>query len=171
MRTPGKLHAVHAVYLQCVLCLCLSCRADDYDWKELADPDDDDEIKPERREIKIEDTFLEHNNKYFELRDRRLLFQVVAVRGDSEAQRAADMQQVLGMRVLGKGDGLDWVVWDFKKLQSKLEYKAIHHPLVEEVRDTASFKAERELSAAPAPAPAGGEGEGEGASAAGASGE
>ena len=101
----------------------------------------------DRREVEIEDTFLEHNNKYFELQERRLLFQVVAVRGDSQAQRAADMQQVLGMRVLGEGDGLDWVVWDFKKLQSKLEYKAIHHPLVEEVRDTASFTAERQLSA------------------------
>ena len=115
------------------------------------------------------DSFLEHDNRFFELQDRRLLFEVVAVRGDSQAQRAADMQQVLGMRVLGEGDGLDWVVWDFKKLQSKLEYKAIHHPLVEEVRDTASFTAERQLSAAPAPAPAGGEGEG--ASGAGASGE
>ena len=72
---------------------------------------------------------------------------MVAVRGDSQAVAAADMQQVLGMRVLGEGNGLDWVVWDFKKLQSKLEYKAIHHPLVEEVRDTASFTAERQLSA------------------------
>ena len=126
---------------------------------------DHDEPKPERREIKIENTFLEHDNQYFELQNRRLLFQVVAVRGDSQAQRAADMQQVLGMRVLGKGDGLDWVVWDFKKLQSKLEYKAIHHPLVEEVRDTASFKAERELSAV---AVGGGGGS---ASGAGASGE
>ena len=118
-----------------------------------------------RREIKIENTFLEHNNKYFELQERRLLFQVVAVRGDSQAQRAADMQQVLGMRVLGKGGGLDWVVWDFKKLQSKLEYKAIHHPLVEEVRDTASFTAERQLSAVAAG------GGGGSASGAGASGE
>ena len=118
-----------------------------------------------RREIKIENTFLEHNNKYFELQERRLLFQVVAVRGDSQAQRAADMQQVLGMRVLGKGGGLDWVVWDFKKLESKLEYKAIHHPLVEEVRDTASFTAERQLSAVAAG------GGGGSASGAGASGE
>ena len=92
--------------------------------------------------------------------------------GGLEIERTAcdaDMQQVLGMRVLGEGDGLDWVVWDFKKLQSKLEYKAIHHPLVEEVRDTASFTAERQLSAAPAPAPAGGGGGS--ASGAGASGE
>ena len=119
----------------------------------------------DRREVEIKDTFLEQNNKFFELRDRRLLFQVVAVRGDSQAQRAADMQQVLGMRVLGGGDGLDWVVWDFKKLESKLEYKAIHHPLVEEVRDTASFTAERQLSAVAAG------GGGGSASGAGASGE
>ena len=52
--------------------------------------------------------------------------------------------------MLGKGGGLDWVVWDFKKLESKEEYKAIHHPLDEEVKDTASFTAERQLSAASA---------------------
>ena len=34
------------------------------------------------------------------------LFQVVAVRGDSEATQARDMPEALGMRVLGNGEGL-----------------------------------------------------------------
>ena len=69
------------------------------------------------------------------------------------------MQQgVLGMRVLGEGDGLDWVVWDFNKLKLQQEHSTSYHPLEVEVRDTASFTAERQLSVAHAPAPAGGGG-------------
>ena len=81
------------------------------------------------------------------------------------AQRAADMQQVLGMRVMGEADGLDWVVWDYQKLKLQQEYSTIRHPLKVEVKDTASFTAERRLSAVAAPAA----GEGGSASGAGAS--
>ena len=134
---------------------CLLRRSGDHDWQEITE----DEPDTRRREVKITDySYLGSlDYKYFELQERRLLFQVVAVRGDSEASQASDMPEVLGMRVRGDGDGLDWVVWSIGKAKQQVEYKAVHHPLVQEVKDIAVFKGECKLSevaAAPAPAAA-----------------
>ena len=141
---------VYAVHLQCV---CVLCRSGDHDWLEITE----DEPDARRREVKITD--YAHlgslDYKYFELQERRLLFQVVAVRGDSEASQASDMPEVLGMRVRGEGEGLDWVVWSIAKAKQQVEYKAVHHPLLQEVKDIAVFKGECALSeAAAVPAPA-----------------
>ena len=132
---------------------CLLRRSGDHDWQEITE----DEPDARRREVKITDySYLGSlDYKYFELQERRLLFQVVAVRGDSEASQASDMPEVLGMRVRGEGEGLDWVVWSIAKAKQQVEYKAVHHPLLQEVKDIAVFKGECELSeAAAVPAPA-----------------
>ena len=149
--TAGKLRFQVCVALMPLHC---TCRGGDFDWKELVDTE---APVVERREVKIQDTFLDNNNKYFELKEKQLLFKVVMVRGDSGGAQASDKAQVLGMRVLGAA-GLDWVVWDFEKAKKELEYTPVHHPLKEQVKDTAVFKGECELSgaagAAGAPAPA-----------------
>ena len=63
--------------------------------------------------------------------------------------------RALGMRVLGEGEGLDWVVWSIAKAKQQVEYTPVHHPLQQEVKDIAVFKGERALSeAAAAAAPA-----------------
>ena len=69
------------MYLQCVLCLCLSCRSGDHDWKEVTEDDPD----THRREVKIID--------YTHL------------------------------------GSLDY------KVKKQLEYKPVHHPLLEQVKD------------------------------------
>ena len=133
------------MHLQCV---CVLRRSGDHDWQEITE----DEPDARRREVKITDyTYLGSlDYKYFELQERRLLFQVVAVRGDSEASQACDMPEVLGMRVRGDGDGLDWVVWSIGKAKQQVEYKSVHHPLLQEVKDIAVFKGEHALSEAAA---------------------